>query len=251
MATDTQDKPGLDERYIGATNSSNLRLDPDVNCDATHLIAAGLLGNRMGAALAHLRAEWDAAEKLRKATEDEIVARAEELPKRKGKTDVKRARAELFAAYTTAHRHRAHKLGGWLPALSIMAEWAVLKGVDVDLLSPALYHHLSPACHVCSGLGNIRMDDAPVLGKQCYACEGRGTPKRSFEAERVDSWLKSCLGKAKGDRGGLLRGEIDAEEMADRRRRRAANQGAATEDERGAAAVAEVARAAMGMRRRL
>lgn len=235
-------RPGLDEQYISATNTSDLTLDPDHVCAATHLIAAGLLGNRMGQALAFLRSEWDAADKPRKATEQEIAARAEELPYRKGHPDVKRARTEMLVAYSVALRHRAHALTGWASAVAIMGEWARLRGVDPDLLSPSLYHFLAPTCPVCDGLGYRKMEDAPVLGKRCHHCEGSGKWPRPLGADRVSDWLKSCAGKARADRSGLIHGRIDAEDLRDRTSHRAKP---AAEDERGAAAVAEVARQSM------
>jgi hypothetical protein len=243
MYADNNDRPGLDEQYIVATNTSDLTLNPDRVDSATHLIAAGLLGNRMGQALVFLRAEWDAAEKPRKATEDEILARAGDLPKRKGKVDVKRARTELLVGYSVAMRHRAHKLVGWLPALGIMAEWAALRRVDMDLISPALYHWLAPTCPVCDGLGHRKMDDAPVLGKECHHCNGSGKWPKPLGADRVHDWLGKCVGKAKSERSGLLHGRIDSDDLKERTANRLAP---LAEDERGAAAVAEVARNSMG-----
>jgi hypothetical protein len=232
MLADTNDRPGLDERYIGATNSSDLRLNPDATCDATHLIAAGLIGNRMGAALIHLRAEWDAADKPRKATEAEILARAEELPKRKGKVDVKRARTEMLVGYSVAMRHRAHSMRGWLPALSIMAEWAQIRGWDVDLLSPALYHWLNPVCPVCDGLGARKMEDAPVLGKKCHHCEGSGVWPKPLGSHKVKEWLARCAGKAKGQRGGVLRGDMEPDPLAARLRQGYVPEEELTEEQR-------------------
>lgn len=220
LADTNNDRAGLDEQYIVATNSSDLTLNPDRVCSATHLIAAGLLGNRMGAALVHLRSEWDAADKPRKMTEGEIVLRAGAMPKRHGKPDVKRARTEALIGYAVAMRHRAHRLAGWLPALSIMAEWAQLRGVDVDLLSPSLYHYLNPTCPVCDGHGVRKIPDAPSLSaKQCHHCDGAGTWPRPHGAERVHNWLRGCVGKAKRERGDLMRGEGEVAPMADRLRR--------------------------------
>lgn len=237
------DRPSLDEQYIGATNSSNLTLNPDGICAATHLIAAGLLGNRMGEALAHLRGEWDAADKPRKATEEEITARADAFPKKKGKPDVKRARTEALVGFAVAMRHRAHAMRGWAPALLILQQWAALRQVDQDILIPSLYHWLNPTCPVCDGHGKRKMDDAPVLGKQCHHCQGSGTWPRPLGAERIHDWLRGCAGKARADRGGLLRDRIDASDLRERTENRRAPP---AEDERGAEAVAEVARRSMG-----
>lgn len=243
----TSDKPGLEEQYIAATNASDLTLNPDRTCAATHLIAAGLLGNRMGQALAFLRSEWDAADKPRKATEQEIEARAEELPYRKGKPDVKRARTEMLVGYSVALRHRAHALAGWSSAVAIMGEWAKLRGVDFDLLSPSLYHFLAPTCPVCDGLGHRKMEGAPVLGKACHHCGGTGKWPRPLGADRVSDWLKACAGKARADRSGLIHGRIDAEDLRERKAKRAAP---LPEDEGDVAAVAEHFRRCMGQRRK-
>jgi hypothetical protein len=217
---DTNDRPGLDEQYLVATNTSNLTLNPDRICAATHLIAAGLLGNRMGEALIHLRAEWDSADKPRKLTEHEISARAvriayaiakeKNLPLKAVKPDVRRARTEALLGFATGMRHRAHAMRGWIPAMVLLREWAIQREVDLDLLSPALYHWLHPTCPVCDGLGKRRLPEAPVLGKQCHHCGGAGIWPRPLGAQRVHEWLKSCLGKARQDRARLLRGESRA-----------------------------------------
>lgn len=206
MLADTNDRPGLEEQYLLATSTSDLTLNPDRTCAATHLIAAGLTGNRMGEALTHLRSEWATADKPRKATEAEILARAAALPKAKGKPDVKRARTVLLVEYSAAMRRRAHQLRGWATAMGLLRAWAEARTVDPDLLSPALYHWLAPGCPVCDGLGKRRLPDAPALGKDCHHCAGTGKWPRPLGAHVVHDWLASCSGKAKRDRGALVRG---------------------------------------------
>lgn len=216
MFESSTERPGLDERYISATTASDLTLDADRTGPVDHLIAAGLIGNRMGMALSHLLGQWGCAAKPPKWTEADIQARAEELPAKKGKPDLKRARAEAMATHNRTLRAAYMRLPGRLDALAIMLEWANLRSVDPDLLSPALYHHLNPTCPVCDGHGKLRMADAPVLGKQCHACNGTGTwPK----TPRVSDWLKGCAAKAKSQRGGLLHGEHEITPMAERLRR--------------------------------
>lgn len=204
-AQSNDERRSLDEAYLCATNASDLTLNPDRICAATHLIAAAVSGNRMGSALLHLVAEWSSADKPRKMTEAEIEARAKELPKNKGKPDIRRARTEALLGYATGMRHRAHRLIGWLPALSIMGEWAVSRGVDVDLLSPALYHFLNKTCPVCDGHGFRKLPDAPVLGKRCHHCEGSGEWPRPLGAQRVHDWLQGCIAKARMDRQSAIR----------------------------------------------
>lgn len=238
--------PGLDEQYIAATNASDLTLDPNHLCAADHLIAAALGGNRMGDALNHLRAEWDAAIKPAKWTEADVAERAQKLPKRKNKPDLKMARGQLIVEHAAALRGVYMRLAGRVVCLQILVQWAVRREVDPDLLSPALYHYLNPLCPVCDGLGKLRHPDAPVLGKDCHHCAGTGKWPRPAGADRVESFLKGCVGKAKSQRGEALHGEIDLQDLADRKE--AARQ-VAPEDERGASAVAEVARLSMGSRR--
>lgn len=207
MTYETSDRPGLEEQYLLATSTSDLTLNPDRTCAATHLIAAGLAGNMMGAALAHLRSEWASADKPRKATEAETLARAGELPLFKGKPDVKRARAEAITSHARALRDAAHRLRGWSTAMGLLREWAALRDVDVDLLSPALYHWLAPTCLVCDGCGAAKIAGAPSLSaKQCFKCGGTGKWPRPLGAHVVHDWLASCAGKAKRDRGALVRG---------------------------------------------
>lgn len=206
MSQETTDRPGLEELYQLATSTSDLTLNPDKVCAATHLIAAGLTGNRMGEALTHLRSEWAMADKPRKATDAEIAGRAAVLPKLKGKPDVKRARTMLLVEYAAGLRKRAHQMRGWAPAMVLLAEWATLRGVDRDLLSPSLYHWLAPTCPVCDGRGAQRLPDAPSLGKQCHHCAGTGKWPRPLGADQVANWLASCASKARRERGALLRG---------------------------------------------
>ncbi len=207
MYADTTDRPGLDEQYIAATNASDLTLDPDRNCAATHLIAAALGGNRMGDALNHLRAEWGAVEKPPKWTEDDIADRAKALPRKAGKPDIKMARTQLIVAYARDLRAVYMRLAGRALCLEILAEWAGRRGVDPDILSPALYHYLAPTCPVCDGLGKLRMSDAPVLGKDCHHCAGSGKWPRPLGAERVEDFLKGSVGRAKQGRKSLLHGD--------------------------------------------
>jgi hypothetical protein len=252
---DTNDRPGLDEQYLVATNTSNLTLNPDRTCAATHLIAAALADNRMAAALTHLGGEWAGADKPRKLTEPEISARAvtfayhlakeRKVPVKSVKPDFRRARTEALLAYDTGLRHRAHSLSGWIPTMILLREWALLRGVDLGLLSPALFHHLSPACPVCDGRGHRLLPDAPVLGKQCHHCSGSGIRPRALGSHRIHDWFKGCIGKAKADRSGLINERIDA---ADLRERTASRKGPAEEwiDEEGDSAAAEHFRKSMG-----
>lgn len=212
--------PGLDEQYLTAKNTSDLTLNPDGVCAATHMIAAGLLGNRMGEALANLRTEWDGKPRPRKWTEEEIAAHAKTLPKRKDKPDMKRARGEARLAYTMALRRHMEGLQARHAALRLMLEWAQIREADPEVLAPALQHWLHPNCPVCDGLGETKAPDAPVLLKKCSHCNGAGKWPTPPGAGRVLDWLKGCVGKAKGERASHLHGEIDCVDLQDEKARR-------------------------------
>lgn len=226
MYADTHDRPGLDELYLLATNASDLTVDADRTTAADHLIAAGLVGNRMGSILIHLIGEWMAADKPPRPSEYDIALRAELLwcalgVGHKKKPDLKRTRAELMNAHARAMRAVYFSLPSRMDALAIMADWARWKGVDVDLLSPALYRHLDPACPVCEGRGKMVMADAPVLGKECHACGGTGIYPQALGAHRIRDWLKDCAGRARAQRGGIVRGRVTSDDvtpLADRLR---------------------------------
>jgi len=207
MAIDTQERPTLEERHLTATNTSDLTIDPDRRTQADVILAAGMVRNRLGHALIHLRAEWDRTDKPRKWTAADIAKRAAQIPDKKGKPDVRRATVEATVWHATAMRERAQKLAGRNLVLGLLAEWAHFYGVDADLLSPAVFHWLAPQCPVCEGHGLHRMADSPVLSKrQCLHCHGTGAWPKPLGADRVHSYIKSCLGKAKGDMAHRLYG---------------------------------------------
>lgn len=207
MTYETSDRPGLEEQYLLATSTSDLTLNPDRTCAATHLIAAGLSSNMMADALNRLRSDWVKAARPRKATEAEILARAGELPKVKGKPDLKRARIEALMTYNRELRSRAHGLRGWVPALSLLLEQAERQGWDVDGMSPALYHWIQPVCPVCDGRRKMVIAGSPCLSDQtCRYCGGSGewpTPPGASDAHR---WISRCLRVATSGRGALVRG---------------------------------------------
>ena len=212
MLNTEHDRPGLDEQYLSAQNTSDLTVNPDRRTAVDHLIAAGLSANRMGDALNHLRSQWDAADKPPKATEADAVFRAELLFSvlgrgHKGKPDIKRARIEAMISRAAAMRGIYQRLPARAEAMAILTEWAQLRGVDVDLLSPALYHWLNPTCPACEGRGKVTIPDTPVLGKECHHCAGTGQWPKPPGADRVANFLKGCIGKARQDRRNLLTGD--------------------------------------------
>lgn len=208
----TSAKPKIDELYCTASTSSDLTVDADHRRPIDFVVAAGLAVRsgghkvRLGDALIRLRGEWDRTAKPRKRTEAEIYARAQELRDGKGKPDVKRARVEALTQHAAAMRERAMNLSGRSVVLGLLTDWAREVGADVDLLSPAIFHFLAPTCPVCGGLGRLRHEDAPVLGKDCYHCRGAGTWPRPLGAAAIHEHFAECLNAAKSGIGNRTRG---------------------------------------------
>jgi hypothetical protein len=162
-------------------------------------LAAGMTRQHCGLALIHLQGAWEVADKPRKKTPAEIAARAKVLKDKKGNPDRRRATVEALVSHAAAMRQAAHSQPGWNAAMGYLTVWAEATGVDVDLISPALYHWLAPNCAACDGHGKLRIPDSPVLSeKRCLHCDGAGKWPRPLGAEAIHDRIKKCLGWAKG-----------------------------------------------------
>lgn len=190
------DRPGLQERYELATNTSDLTLTPHRTGPVDLLIAAGLSATELSAGLAHLRAQWPSA-KPRKFTENQVAEHAATLPKRKGKPDLKRARTDYLAAYYVAIKRAAEGLHGRDEVMRQLLTWAAVKGIDGDLVGPALTWWVDSTCPVCDGRGARRLPDAPALGAACPHCNGSGLRPKPHDAERVLACIGHALGSAR------------------------------------------------------
>jgi hypothetical protein len=210
MMADTQNPPpGIEEKYLTATNATNLTLD----LREKHVgpldvvIASAYAPSRLGNALIQLRAEWDRTNKPAKRTDAEIAQRAAQVLDKKGKPDLHRARAEALIWHARAMRERAMSLRGRNVVIGLLTDWAVPRGIDVDLISPTLFHWLAPRCPVCDGRKTMRRPDAPVLTEQkCNECKGTGGWPRPPGAEAIHGHIKKAVGYANSNRREKLYG---------------------------------------------
>ena len=201
MYTDTNERPGIEERLLTACTSSDMTLALDRRSPADIHIAAGLAGknNQLGMALVHLESEWHRCDKPPKWTAEAIEKRSRQLKDKKGRPDVKRATVEALVWHAGAMRERAMKLTGRSVVIGLLKDFALMRGIDVDLISPALFHWLAPSCPACAGLGKVKAIDAPSLtDKKCPHGQGAGTWPRPLGAQAIHDHIKSCLGAAKG-----------------------------------------------------
>jgi hypothetical protein len=210
---DTQERPGTAERYLAATETSNLTLLDHRSGAPDLLIAAGLSEETVGTALARLVGEWDSSAKPRMASAAIIKVAAQRLResdvkekesarirgkeyKSPGKAEV-RAYAEAKAWYARELRMLAQGLKSKGECVAYVAQWCALKGLDPDYAGAALYHWLEPSCPVCQGRGMTKPPDAPSLTRACNACSATGKTVLTVQAFRIGEWLSGCLNRAK------------------------------------------------------
>jgi hypothetical protein len=210
----TQERPGIEERYQTANNTSNLTVKAEAGGAGDVLIAAGWSDSRIGMALLRLHSEWDSAAKPPRVSEAGIKALAErfkvdeakarESAKRTGKaytsqgSPMSRARSEAIVWYARELRLLANGLKSRGPVLAQIHAWALLKGLHADDVGPALFHWLSPTCPVCDGHGMRKVPDQPALSaKQCHACNGTGHRHRPAGAAIIQNWMEDCVNKAR------------------------------------------------------
>ena len=147
MTTTDDLPPGVEEQYLKASTTSNLRVKADKRGDADILIAAGWSCKGFGGALLRLAGEWDAAAKKPRGMSD---------------TDLILLRGRLKSLtsalqYLTDAMHRLGMPSPEVRAGAIVGYW------------------LHQACHTCHGLKFETIQNTPVLSaNRCKACHGTG-----------------------------------------------------------------------------
>jgi hypothetical protein len=209
------EKPDVQESYQTAINTTDLTVEADRRGAGDVLIAAGWSESRLGQALIRLQGEWDGAGKPRKLTELEIehyaqveannLARERKLPKGAVKPDVRKMRTAALIGYSQGMKRRAEQMRARVEVMELLADWALMRGVDAALLGPALTHWTTPTCPVCDGHGKRKLPEAPVLGKQCHHCNGSGERPRPLNSDRILNYLADCTAKAKRSMGRRMR----------------------------------------------
>jgi len=196
MLADSTDKPGIEEQYQTAGNTSDLTVEADRKGAADILIASGWSQSYGGMALLRLHTEWTSA-RPRMFTAQHVADQAATLPLKKGKPDLKRARADLLAAYLAVVKELADKLRGRTQIMEHLLHWAALKGIDAAVVGPTLTHWLAPQCPACGGLGKRRLPDAPVLAESCDHCRGTGERARPLGSGHMYSYIEDAVNKGR------------------------------------------------------
>lgn len=198
--------PTVEERYTGATNTSNLRVEARRQLPADLLIAAGWSPTRLGAALLRLHSEWDGAEKPRRLSADRIEQMATALPRvKKNGRDV----LDMPGARRQAHDWYMHELKILFQKLKTMPEvrqqliaWATDHGVvePERKVAQVIGWWLDHTCPACSGRGKELIPGSPVKShRNCTVCKGHGeTPKPAgMDGRLMLDHIGDCVARAR------------------------------------------------------
>lgn len=199
--------PGIEEQYVSACHTSNLRVEADRKGAGDLIIAAGMNLSRLGGALLRLHSEWDGSEKPRKWSAALVAELATTVTPPKATAQQKAV--AIVKATAIAHRAYLHEMGilfGKLKTMPVVRTQVVLElqkwGIaDAEKVGPAiLLHWLDAICHPCGGLKFLVIANTSALSKnRCKACAGAGisfTPAGEV-GKRLENFLDDCTHQAR------------------------------------------------------
>lgn len=195
-------RPGVEELYETAINTSDLTVSSVCRGAADVLIAVGGSPSLLGAAMLRLHSEWDVAAKPIKPIDRAIDALALTLPRVEGRVDT--AAARLIARQW--YEQQLHGLVSKLKALpAVRAEVAVQAekwGMDDanDKAGAVIKYWLDQTCHACDGLMRQRVPGAPALSHRlCPACHGSGVSHVPYgqDGRRLANYMDRCVEAAR------------------------------------------------------
>lgn len=169
---------GIEERYISAGNSTNLKVEAERTSDADVLIAAGWTPGGLGHALLRLHGEWDGFSRARKIDRTEAILAMGHLK------SLQACKAALVA-------------------------WVVGRGMEgaEHLAIAVLGYWLDSVCHPCHGRGFESIRNTPALGKVCKCCEGSGRAKvpHGRDGHEALVLVELCVNRARDSMKNRLR----------------------------------------------
>lgn len=178
MTEDTT-KPGIEERYSSATNTSTMKMEVERSMPVDVLTAAGWSQSRIGSALLRLHSEFDAAEK----------PRLHKSPH----TSRKDAHAWLL--------HEQKILMGKLKTLPAvrgqieehLKSWGMAE--PATQVAAVLLWWLDQTCHACHGTKyEVVAGTNRQSGRLCRCCQGSGLMPvpHGQDGKRLANWLDGC-----------------------------------------------------------
>lgn len=170
--TSTEDlPPGIEEQYLSANHTSNLRVVAEKKGAGDLLIAAAWSPTRIGAALIRLHGEFDGAEKRPRMSE----------------TDLLLLRAQLKSLPTVL-----------VQVVLQMTAWSMAD--PEGRAGPLVGHWLYPGCVPCDRLGFEKIRGTPALSavrcKVCHGAKERPVPY-GMDGRRMLNWMDECVGSAR------------------------------------------------------
>jgi hypothetical protein len=212
------DRPGVDEQYLTASVTSNLRVgnDSNIRTPGDLVAAAGMNKHRMGLALRRLLTEWDKSAKPPTPTAAQIDALAATFPKEPkgsehagmvreesdGRTTYRRPHAVAWEQAQHWYRHELGLLMQSLKSLGTVRAGLVYHYPDPDVVAGVLVWWLAPTCPHCGGRQKRTIAGTQHLSAtDCRPCRGTGlrdTPHGS-EGEHVYGYMRGCLTAASRD----------------------------------------------------
>lgn len=167
----TTEAPSVEEQYVSANNSSNLRVEADRRSDADILIAAGMSQSRLGMALMRLHTEYDrTALPFGKVAETDyrlLLGRLKSLP------DV---REQVAFQASKWHFEKPGTV-----AITVIAWW------------------LHKICRACHGRKFQTVPGSPALSsKHCKSCNGAGETPLPYgsDGKRLERFMDECVERA-------------------------------------------------------
>lgn len=163
--TSTDDRPTVEESYLSAAHTSNLRVVADKRGPGDVIIAAGWADSRVGIALIRLAGEWDGAEKRRVMSETDLILLRGKLK-------------SLSSVLTQVVGHMGRRN---------MEDPEGRAG-------PIVGYWLSQVCPTCHGLQFQLIKDTPVKSTlRCRSCHGSGRANPPPGSRDVLGWLDDCV----------------------------------------------------------
>ena len=165
-----EDRPGIEEQYSQATQSSNLRCEADKRGAADILIASGMSGSGLGGALMRLHSEYN------------------------------RGSVPRHSMTKTDHILMIGQLKTLWPVIDAVTAQATYWGMErpAKAAMAVVAHWLDCTCPHCEGRGKERIKDTPTLsGKNCKHCHGTGHTVLPYgsEGRRLEGYMQDCLNR--------------------------------------------------------
>lgn len=220
MYAESNERPGIEESYQTAGNTSDLTVEAERRSSGDVLIAAGWSESRIGMALLRLHSEWDASEKPARPTKAAIqalvgtyqsVLPGAKAPEGKAKPLTV---GEAHGYASTWYSHEVAMLLGKLkalPAVRLQVSIQALRWGMQDAEGKAaatLRYWLDQTCGGCHGLKWQPIPGAPALSNRpCRACGGSGFAHvpHGQEGKRLANFMDDCVSRARHSMRNRLR----------------------------------------------